>query len=133
MLYYTRINFGPSRNPQRTDWKSGRDTIGAKVRISTSGGNFTVPQTATVDSTLEGRQSRTVITDHHFGSGSSILHSTASLFYSGIIGNRDILVLHGPATQSFEVVLDLKGFNTSSLFREEGGNMDINTQGGPVL
>ncbi|KAJ7836814.1 glycosyl hydrolases family 35-domain-containing protein [Mycena leptocephala] len=107
---------------------SSNDTVGSKVRISTSVGTFTVPQSATINITLEGRQSRTVITDHHFGSGGSILYSTASLFFSGAIGNRDVLVLHGPPTQSFEVVLDLKGFNASSSFVEEGGKMDINTK-----
>ncbi|KAJ7208991.1 glycoside hydrolase superfamily [Mycena pura] len=113
---------------------SSNATVGAKVRISTSAGNFTVPQTADIEIELEGRQSRAVLTDHRFGnlqsgSSSSILYSTASLFYSGAIGSRDVLVLHGPAAQSFEVVLDLKGLSGSSPFSfVEGGEMDINTR-----
>ncbi|KAJ7290717.1 glycoside hydrolase superfamily [Mycena rebaudengoi] len=111
---------------------SSNATVGSKVRISTSAGNFTVPQTANIEIELEGRQSRTIISDHHFGnlhSNSNILYSTASLFYSGAIGGRDVLVLHGPASQSFEVVLNLKGFKGSSPFSFlEGGKMDINTR-----
>ncbi|KAJ7895550.1 glycoside hydrolase superfamily [Mycena olivaceomarginata] len=108
------------------------EVVGSKVRISTSTGNFTVPQTANIEIELDGRQSRTIISDHRFGnlhSGSNILYSTASLFYSGAIGNRDVLVLHGPASQSFEVVLNLNGFKSSSPFSfSEGGKMDINTR-----
>ncbi|KAJ7120078.1 galactose-binding domain-like protein [Mycena epipterygia] len=111
---------------------SSNATVGSKVRISTSAGNFTVPQTANIEIELEGRQSRTIISDHAFGnlhSGSNILYSTASLFYSGAIGSRDVLVLHGPAAQSFEVVLNLNGFTASSPFSfSEGRKMDINTR-----
>ncbi|KAJ7243869.1 galactose-binding domain-like protein [Mycena haematopus] len=104
----------------RQTMTSSNATVGSKVRISTSAGNFTVPQTTDIAIELEGRQSRTIISDHSFGnphSGSNILYSTASLFYSGAIGSRDVLVLHGPAHQSFEVVLNLKGFHSSSPFR----------------
>ncbi|KAJ7018890.1 glycoside hydrolase superfamily [Mycena alexandri] len=115
----------------RQTMTSSNATVGAKVRISTSAGNFTVPQTPDIEIELQGRQSRVVISDHRFGnldSGSNILYSTASLFYSGAIGKRDVLVLHGAASQSFEVVLNLNGFNPSSHFSfVEGGNMDINT------
>ncbi|KAJ6506211.1 glycoside hydrolase superfamily [Mycena vitilis] len=112
---------------------SSNETIGAKIRISTSAGNLTVPKTPDMQIEIQGRQSRMVITDHRFGnvnSGSNILYSTASLFYSGAIGKRDVIVLHGPAPQSFEVVLNLNGFNPSSHFSSvdsEGGDMDINT------
>ncbi|KAJ7173327.1 glycoside hydrolase superfamily [Mycena filopes] len=116
----------------RQTMTSSNATVGAKVRISTSQGNFTVPQTPSMEVELVGRQSRTVVTDHRFGlnqnnsrSSSNILYSTATLFYSGAVGNRDVLVLHGPASQSFEVALNLHGFSSSSRF---SGNMAINTR-----
>lgn len=67
-------------------------------------GAFTIPQTPSIFATLEGRQSRLFIVDHQYGV-SSILYSTASLFYSGTIGSRDVLFLHGPGGQDFEVVI----------------------------
>ncbi|KAJ6467728.1 glycoside hydrolase superfamily [Mycena sanguinolenta] len=107
---------------------SSNATVGANVRISTSAGNFTVPQTTNIEVELDGRQSRTVLTDHSFGK-SNMLYSTASLFYSGTIGSRDVLVLHGPASQSFEVALKVQGFSSSSAFSSvEGGKMNINSR-----
>lgn len=79
-------------------------TVAAKINITTSLGALTVPQTASISATLEGRQSRLFVVDHHYGN-SSILYSTASLFYSGTIGSRDVLFLHGPNDQDFEVVI----------------------------
>ncbi|KAK7008309.1 glycoside hydrolase family 35 protein [Favolaschia claudopus] len=108
---------------------SSNTTVEAKVRISTSAGNFTVPQTGDLNIELQGRQSRAVVTDHIMGS-SRILYSTATLFYSGVIGNRDVFVLHGPADHSYEVLLNLKGFTVSSSFSSlnGGGRMHVNLE-----
>ncbi|KAJ7614408.1 glycoside hydrolase superfamily [Roridomyces roridus] len=105
---------------------SSNTTVQAKLRISTSAGNFTVPQTANMNIELVGRQSRAVITDHSVGEDSSVLYSTASLFYSGSIGGRDVLVLHGPSGQSFEAVVNLRGFDASSSFT--GEKSSVSTQ-----
>ncbi|KAF5328925.1 hypothetical protein D9758_016826 [Tetrapyrgos nigripes] len=83
---------------------SSFDKTSSKIRVSTSAGNFTVPQTSDLTVTLDGRQSRVILVDHVYGK-SRILYSTASLFYSSTIGLRDVAVFHGPAGQSFEVVL----------------------------
>jgi hypothetical protein len=45
-----------------------------------------------------------MVVDHRFGN-THVLYSTASLFYSGTIGSRDVIYLHGPKGQSFEVAL----------------------------
>lgn len=79
-------------------------TVTAKVNITTSLGDFTVPQSPSIFVTLDGRQSRLFVVDHQYGN-SRVLYSTASLFYSGTIGTRDVLFLHGPSDQDFEVIL----------------------------
>ena len=47
------------------------------------------------------------MTDYSYGKNSSVLYSTASILYSGAIGNRDVLFLYGDADSSSEVSLTL--------------------------
>lgn len=49
------------------------------------------------------------MTDYSYGANSSVLYSTASILYSGAIGNRDVLFLYGVADSSSEVSLTLSG------------------------
>lgn len=49
------------------------------------------------------------MTDYSYGKNSSVLYSTASILYSGAIGNRDVLFLYGDADSSSEVSLTLSG------------------------
>ena len=69
-----------------------------------------LPQKASGGSiALNGRQSKLVITDYPFGAHSSALYTTASVFFAGTIGPRDILFVFGDADQSHELVLKLGG------------------------
>lgn len=49
------------------------------------------------------------MTDYTFGASSSVLFSTASIFFAGTIGGRDILFLFGDADQSHEAAIKLTG------------------------
>ncbi|KAG7098347.1 hypothetical protein E1B28_000306 [Marasmius oreades] len=103
----------------------------SKIRISTSAGKFTVPQTSDLIVTLDGRQSRVILTDHVYGN-SRVLYSTASLFYSATIGLRDVAVFHGPAGQSFEMAIK----TGSNLLRFSGSlkvSVDTKTIAGYTL
>lgn len=59
--------------------------------------------------TLDGRESKVIVTDYSFGSSSKARYSTAWVFFGGVIGGRDILFLHGKPTQEHEVSLELAG------------------------
>ena len=59
--------------------------------------------------TLDGRESKVVVTDYKFGSSSKLLYSTAQIFYASTIDKRDILFLHGDISQDHEVALVLTG------------------------
>ncbi|KAK7062550.1 hypothetical protein VNI00_000038 [Paramarasmius palmivorus] len=75
-----------------------------KLNITTgSGTSFQIPQIANAI-TLNGRQSKVVVTDYAFGS-SRALYSTAEVFFAGVIGGRDVLFLHGNSDQEHEVAL----------------------------
>lgn len=57
---------------------------------------------------LDGRQSKVIVTDYTFGT-SKLLYSTASIFFAGKIGTRDVLFLFGDSNQSHEAALYFKG------------------------
>lgn len=76
--------------------------------MPTSQGALKLPQT-TSGIVLSGRQSKVILTDYTFGAHGSVLYSTASVFFAGTIGGRDILFLFGDADQSHEAALTLTG------------------------
>lgn len=87
------------------------DKISFTLTVPSSQGSLTVPQHA--DSiTLNGRQSRVILTDYTFGTSSSVLYSTASVFFADTIGSRDILFIYGDADQAHEVALAFTGDGT---------------------
>lgn len=50
-----------------------------------------------------------IVTDYTFGARGSVLYSTASIFFAGTIGGRDVLFLFGDADQSHETAITLTG------------------------
>ncbi len=79
--------------------------------MPTSQGTLTLPQT-TESIALDGRQSKLVITDYSFGTHGSLLYTTASVFFAGTIGPRDVLFLYGSADQSHEFAFEATGTGT---------------------
>lgn len=78
-----------------------------KLDVTTSAGTLQIPQVIS-SVTLGGRESKVIVTNYAFGS-SRLLYSTASVFFAGSIGGRDILFLHGNSTQEHETALTLQG------------------------
>lgn len=76
--------------------------------MPTSAGVLTLPQTFP-SIALDGRQSKLIVTDYTFGTGSSLIYSTTSIFFAGTIDGRDILFLFGDSFQSHEVRFVTKG------------------------
>lgn len=74
----------------------------------TSIGTLTIPQSFSAVA-LNGRQSKVLVTDFTFGSKSHVLYSTASIFFAGTIGSRDVLFLFGDSDQSHEISVMLAG------------------------
>ncbi|EIW59741.1 uncharacterized protein TRAVEDRAFT_37024 [Trametes versicolor FP-101664 SS1] len=83
-------------------------SISFNITVPTSKGTLTLPQT-TAGIALDGRQSKVIVTDYTFGARGSVLYSTASIFFAGTIGGRDVLFLFGDADQSHEAALTLTG------------------------
>ncbi|KAI0671257.1 glycoside hydrolase superfamily [Trametes maxima] len=82
--------------------------ISFNITVPTSKGTFTLPRT-TSGIALNGRQSKLIITDYTFGTRGSVLYTTASIFFAGTIGKRDVLFLYGDADQSHEATLTFSG------------------------
>ena len=78
------------------------------LTVSTSNGTFSIPRTFS-SITLDGRESKVIVTDYTFGASSKLLYSTASIFFAGQIGDRDVLFLFGDSNQQHEFAIDLKG------------------------
>ncbi|KAH8078388.1 glycoside hydrolase superfamily [Cristinia sonorae] len=84
------------------------ETANFSITVPTSQGTFSLPQTFN-SIALNGRQSKVLVTDYSFGSKSSLLYSTASIFFAGKIDKRDVLFLFGDSDQSHEFALPLTG------------------------
>jgi hypothetical protein len=54
-----------------------------------------------------------IVTDYSFGS-SNLLYSTASIFFAGQIGSRDVLFLFGDSSQTHEAALKLRPGNSGA-------------------
>ena len=83
------------------------------LQVPTSKGPLTLPQT-TGSIALNGRQSKLIITEYPFGAHGSLFFTTASIFFAGTIGARDVLFVFGDADQLHELALALTGSGTRS-------------------
>ncbi|KZT12288.1 glycoside hydrolase family 35 protein [Laetiporus sulphureus 93-53] len=84
-----------------------------RISVPTSEGTLSIPRT--IDSiAINGRQSKVLVVDYSYGANSSVLYSTASVFFAGTIGSRDVLFLYGDTDQSNEIALTLKGSGTKA-------------------
>lgn len=74
------------------------------LTVITSAGTVTIPQ-AVPNITLNGRQSKVIVTDYHYGTSGFILWSTAPVFFAGHIGNRDVLFIAVDSGEPSELAL----------------------------
>jgi hypothetical protein len=74
-----------------------------KLNVSTSVGNFTVPQSAN-DIVLNGRQSKIIVTDFPVG-GAKLRYSTAEVFTVSTQGKKTVVLLWLPTGESGEFLL----------------------------
>lgn len=77
---------------------------GFNLTVTTSAGTISIPQ-AVPNITLNGRQSKVIVTDYHYGSSGFILWSTAPIFFAGHIGSRDVLYVTADPGEPSEVAL----------------------------
>ncbi|KAI0632368.1 glycoside hydrolase superfamily [Trametes polyzona] len=92
---------------RQTD-STSTSSISFNITVPTSKGALAIPQT-TNSIVLDGRQSKVIVTDYTFGARGSVLYSTASIFFAGTIGGRDILFLFGDSNQSHEAAITFTG------------------------
>ncbi|GJJ10923.1 hypothetical protein Clacol_005152 [Clathrus columnatus] len=85
--------------------------IDFRLQVETSIGTLVLPRTVPSIS-LNGRQSKVIVTDYSFGD-SKLLYSTASIFFAGKIGSRDVLFVYGDSDQNHELALYLDRQSTS--------------------
>ncbi|KAF9073660.1 glycoside hydrolase family 35 protein [Rhodocollybia butyracea] len=83
-----------------------------KLNVTTAAGTkLQIPLVAPTI-TLSGRESKVLLTDYPLGSGSTLLYSTAQVFFAGVIGGKDVVFLYGPSAQAHEFALKLSGATT---------------------
>ncbi|KAE9399468.1 glycoside hydrolase family 35 protein [Gymnopus androsaceus JB14] len=99
----SRSGFWVVRQNDSTSTRSA--TMNFKLNVTTAAGvKLQIPLVASTI-TLSGRESKVLLTDYDLGSGSSLLYSTAQVFFSGVIGTKDVVLLYGPSAQEHEFVL----------------------------
>ena len=86
------------------DITSGSALTAFNLSVTTSAGAFTIPQ-AVPNITLNGRQSKVIVTDYHYGSSGFVLWSTAPIFFAGHIGTRDVLYVTADRGEPSELAL----------------------------
>lgn len=79
--------------------------------MNTTAGAITLPQVVS-SITLDGRESKVIVTDYSFGSNSTVVYSTAQIMFAGTIGSRDVLFLYGDSDQEHEASIILEGTPT---------------------
>lgn len=72
-----------------------------KLSVSTSAGNFTIPQGNNASIALNGHQSKILVTDFKFGK-KSLIYSTAEVLTYAILDNKPVLALWVPTGESGE-------------------------------
>ncbi|KIY63787.1 glycoside hydrolase family 35 protein [Cylindrobasidium torrendii FP15055 ss-10] len=88
---------------------ASRDNVDVPITIQTSAGPI---DTSIV---LDGRQSKIILADYKFGASSSILYSTAQVYFAGVIDDRDVILLYGDEGQDVEFAIDLVGENNAEV------------------
>ena len=86
------------------DIASGSALIAFNLSVTTSVGTIAIPQTVP-NITLNGRQSKVIVTDYHYGSSGVVLWSTAPIFFAGYIGTRDVLYVTADRGEPSELAL----------------------------
>ena len=86
------------------DIASGSALIAFDLSVTTSVGTITIPQ-AVPNITINGRQSKVIVTDYHYGSSGFVLWSTAPIFFAGHIGTRDVLYVTADRGEPSELAL----------------------------
>ncbi|KAJ4470950.1 glycoside hydrolase family 35 protein [Lentinula aciculospora] len=83
-----------------------------KLNVTTASGDaLQIPLVASTV-TLSGRESKVLLTDYTLGEGSSILYSTAQVFFSSAIGTKHVVFLYGLSAQEHEFALSVSGTPT---------------------
>ena len=94
----------------RQDDSTSFDTATFKLNATTIRGQRTIPAEGTF--TLLGRDSRLVAINGKLSPTHTLLYSTSMVSFARTIGDRDVVLLHGDATNSFEAVFAAKNENT---------------------
>ncbi|KAL4244519.1 glycosyl hydrolase 35 family protein [Abortiporus biennis] len=97
-----------------------------RLSVPSSAGTLALPRTISSIS-LNGRQSKVILTDYTFGSKSHVLYSTASVFFAGVIDGRDVLFIFGDSDQSHELAVAFSGNGV----RSAQSDVRFSTQAGP--
>lgn len=77
------------------------------LHLTTRAGNLALPLVYE-HFILNGRTTDLIITDLSFGK-SHLIYTSAAVLFAGVLGGRDVLVLHGDTSQGFEGIIKLKG------------------------
>ena len=105
------------------------------MTVPSSVGSLTIPQSFNTVA-LNGRQSKVILTDYSFGSRSNLLYSTASVFFAGTIGGRDVLFLFGDEDQDHEFSFspigkdEVRSASSTVKFTEKNGHTLVSVLAG---
>ena len=103
--------------------------------MTTSAGTITIPREVP-NITLNGRQSKVILTDYHYGKSGFILWSTAPVFFAGHIGNRDVMFITADSGEPSELALSHSAsvdFRFSNGVAEDGPFAIVDTESSLVL
>lgn len=78
------------------------ENINFHITVNTSAGPLTIPTSLSDGITLNGRQSKVIVTDYSFGNSNKLLYSTANILFAGVIGEQDVVFLYSDLNEGSE-------------------------------
>ncbi|KAF7789941.1 hypothetical protein EIP86_000889 [Pleurotus ostreatoroseus] len=89
----------------RQNDSTSTERISFHLTVNVSDGAMTIPRQLSDGITLNGRQSKVIVTDFSFGHSNKLLYSTANILFAGVIGNRDVIFLYSDLDEGSEFAL----------------------------
>ena len=84
------------------------ESVDYSLRLKTISGELQLPLVYD-HFTLRKRTTELIITDLSFGTKSRLVYTSASVLFAGVMGGRDVVVLHGDQDQGYEAIIPLSG------------------------
>lgn len=98
------------------------------ITVNSTDGTFTIPQQANTNITLNGRDTKIIVTGYDFGPH-HLVYSTSEIFTHSLIGTRNVALLYAFEGEDGETMLKFKGAATPAVKTFASNSVKITVSG----